>query len=83
MTNYEDLTEEERDMAEAMIIKANERNVLVNQNLFAVAKARCKLGLDITVCPCHKHDIDRGCISAKCYREIQETGRCSCNCFEK
>ena len=81
--NYEDLNQEERDMLEAMIIKANERNVLINQNIYAVAKARCRLGLDITVCPCHKHDKDRGCISAKCYREIQETGHCSCNCFEK
>ena len=81
--DYQDLTKEERAMLEAMTSKAIERGVKMNQNIFSVAKARCRFGIDITVCPCHKKDKDRGCISSKCYREIQETGRCSCNCFEK
>lgn len=81
---YEDLNEQEQYMVRLMVAKALARgDVLVNNNICNVAKARVKFGLDITVCPCHKHDKDRGCISAKCYREIQEQGHCSCGCYSK
>ena len=80
---YEELNDNEQAMVRYMVAKALARDVKINNNICNVAKARCKLGLDITVCPCHKNDKDRGCISAKCYREIQDTGRCSCGCFER
>lgn len=80
---YEDLNDNEQAMVRFMVAKALARGVKINNNVCNVAKARCKFGLDITICPCHKQDKDRGCISAKCYREIQETGRCSCGCFER
>ena len=81
---YEELNEQEQFMVRLMVAKALARgDVLINNNINNVAKARVKFGLDISVCPCHKHDKDRGCISAKCYREIQENGRCSCGCFER
>lgn len=80
---FEDLNEQEQAMAKAMVAKAVVRkDVAPTEALAKIAKARVRLGLDITVCPCGK-DKDRGCISAKCYREIQENGICHCGCFKK
>lgn len=61
---------------------ASERGVLTTDNLSKIAKARVTLGCPITQCPCDRKDPNRGCISDKCYKEIQELGRCKCGAFK-
>lgn len=61
---------------------AAERGVLTTDNLPKIAKARVTLGCPITQCPCDRKDPNRGCISDKCYKEIQELGRCKCGAFK-
>lgn len=73
------MTEEE--MINEMTRRAEQAGVVPNDNLPKIARARTRMGLDITVCPCAAKDKDRGCISAKCRREIQEEGICHCHCF--
>lgn len=53
------------------------------ENFPKIVKARGIMGLDITVCPCAADDTDRGCISAKCLREIKEEGICHCRCYKR
>lgn len=48
-----------------------------------IARARERMGLDISKCPCAANDPERGCISLKCANEILTTGRCHCNAFKK
>ena len=79
----EELTNEQASMIAEMLKRAEEAGVLPTENLAKVAKARVRLRRDITVCPCHAQDIDRGCISAKCLREIKETGLCSCTAYRR
>lgn len=66
-----------------MRIRAEEAGVDPTEFLERIAKARIRMHLDITVCPCAAQDPDRGCISAKCLREIEETGSCHCCCFRR
>lgn len=73
----------ETEMVQEMLHRAAKAGVVANENVPKIAKARIRFGLDITQCPCAKEDTDRGCISAKCLREIEETGSCHCNCFER
>ena len=61
---------------------ASERGVLTTDNLPKIARARVTLGCPITQCPCDRKDPNRGCISDKCYKEIQELGRCKCGAFK-
>lgn len=75
------MTEEE--MIEQMLLRAQEAGVRPNANLPKIAAARIRMGLDITICPCAAKDPDRGCISAKCLREIKEEGVCHCHCYER
>lgn len=70
-------------METAMRKLAEEHNVDCTENLPKIVKARQIMGLDITVCPCAADDTDRGCISAKCLREIKEDGICHCRCFKR
>lgn len=79
----EELTEEETKMVASMLQKAKERDVEPSEFLCRIAKARVRMHLDITVCPCAAQDTDRGCISAKCLREIEEKGICHCCCFRR
>lgn len=60
---------------------ANKNNVLLTENAHKIANFRAKQNIPLNVCPCAKDDVDRGCISAKCMREIKEKGVCHCNCF--
>lgn len=62
---------------------AEKRGVEPTEFLPKIAKAREVMKIGIDVCPCAKDDTDRGCISAKCMREIQEMGICHCHCFRK
>ena len=62
---------------------AEERGVALTDNAEKIAKVRERLGIPMTECPCARDDVDRGCISAKCYREIQEQGECHCRCYRK
>ncbi len=48
-----------------------------------IARARERMGLDISVCPCAAKDPERGCISPKCAKEIIESGVCHCNAFKR
>lgn len=71
------------EMLSDMQIRAEEAGVEPTEFLERIAKARIRMHLDITVCPCAAQDTDRGCISAKCLREIEETGVCHCNCYRR
>jgi len=75
------MTEEE--MIQEMLKRAEEFDVEPTENLPKVARARIRMHRDITVCPCAPDDTDRGCISAKCLREIKETGICHCTCYKR
>lgn len=62
---------------------AAERKVLTTDNLPKIARARVTLGVPITQCPCDRKDLNRGCISDKCYKEIQDEGYCHCRAYRK
>lgn len=62
---------------------AKDNNVELTENAQKIAEFRAKRQIPLNICPCAKDDVDRGCISAKCMREIKETGTCHCNCFKK
>ena len=48
-----------------------------------IAKVKLRLfGTDWKRCPCDPNS-DRSCISKKCREDIEQTGRCHCNCFTK
>lgn len=70
-------------MEELMRKLAEENGVDCTDNLPKIVRARERMGLDITICPCAANDLDRGCISAKCLREIKEEGICHCHCFKR
>lgn len=62
---------------------AEQRGVEPTEFLPKIAKAREMMKIGIDICPCAKDDHERGCISAKCFREIQETSHCHCNAYRK
>lgn len=70
-------------MLEEMRKRAKELGVEPTENVEKIFKARKRMGLDISQCPCAKDDLDRGCISAKCLREILEEGMCHCTAFKR
>lgn len=70
-------------MYKEMVKRAKEAGVDLTKVTRKIAAARVRFGLDILTCPCAKDDKDRGCISAKCLREIQENGICHCGCYCK
>lgn len=72
------MTEEE--MILEMNRRAHEAGVIPNANLPKIARARIRMKLDISTCPCDPKS-DRGCISARCLREIKENGICHCSCY--
>lgn len=75
------MTEEE--LIKEMLKRAEESGVVPTENLEKIARARIRMHLDISECPCAKDDKDRGCISAKCFREIQEKMQCHCGCYRR
>ena len=66
-----------------MMRAAKEAGVELTENTEKIARARVRMGLPITVCPCASSDTDRGCISPKCLKEINEVNTCHCNCYCK
>lgn len=66
-----------------MLRLAHEHGVAPTENTEKIARARVRMGIPITVCPCAAKDEDRGCISPKCLNEIVETGRCHCHAFQR
>lgn len=77
------MEEQIKQMEEAMLSLAEKHGVEPTENLPKIARARVRMKLDITVCPCAAKDIDRGCISAKCLREILEGGICHCTAYRR
>lgn len=71
------------EMLSDMQVRAEEAGVDTTEFTERIAKARIRMHLDITVCPCAAQDPDRGCISAKCLREIKEKGTCHCCCYRR
>lgn len=80
------MEEQIKAMEEAMLALADHYDVVATENLPKIAKARVRMKLDITECPC-AHSTDekqsRGCISAMCLREIKELGMCKCTAFKR
>lgn len=68
---------------EQMRALAVQFNVEPTDFLSKIARAREVLKIGIDICPCDAKDLDRGCISAKCLREIKEEGICHCHAFKK
>lgn len=66
-----------------MLRLAHENGVAPTENTEKIARARVRMGIPITVCPCAAKDEDRGCISPKCLAEINSEGLCHCRCFRK
>lgn len=64
-----------------MLKAAAEAGVEPTKNTEKIARARVKMGIPITVCPCASKDTDRGCISEKCFKQIKEEGTCCCRAF--
>lgn len=64
-----------------MVKLAKEAGVELTENTERIAKARIRMGIPITVCPCASKDGDRGCISEKCLKQIKEEGTCCCRAF--
>lgn len=77
------MDEQVAEMIKEMTIRAALAGVDPTENLDKIAKARVRMHMDISVCPCHSKDTDRGCISSKCLREINEEGICHCTAFKK
>ena len=77
------MDEQVTEMIKEMTTRAALAGVEPTENLEKIAKARVRMHLDISVCPCAAQDTDRGCISAKCLREINEEGICHCTAFKK
>jgi ferredoxin-thioredoxin reductase catalytic subunit len=70
-------------MEEQMRELAKLNNVEPTENLPKIAKARGIMKIGIEVCPCSPEDKERGCISAKCLKEILEDGVCHCRAYRK
>lgn len=70
-------------MEKVMLELAKKHGVEPTEFLPKIAKVREKLGIELSICPCARDDSDRGCISAKCLREIEEQGHCHCNAYRR
>lgn len=73
-------------MLEEMKRIALERGVVLTDNAEKIARVRERLGLSICDCPCassEEEKLNRGCISAMCYREIMEQGICKCRAYKR
>ena len=62
---------------------AEKYNVELTENSQKIARARVLTNCPLNLCICDRTDPDRGCISAKCMKEIQENGICHCRCYRK
>ena len=62
---------------------AKQYKVDLTDHAYKIAKARVLTNCPLNLCICDRNDPDRGCISEKCMKEIQEKGQCHCKCFCK
>ena len=62
---------------------AEKYNVELTENARKIARARVLTNCPLNLCICDRTDPDRGCISAKCMKEIRENGICHCRCYRK
>ena len=76
MTNIEDYIAELERIA-------RENNLELTENAYNIARFRARVGIPMDKCPCEQQATDRGCIGSKCWEEINQTGKCLCNCFRK
>lgn len=62
---------------------AEKYNVELTENARKIARARVLTNCPLNLCICDRNDPDRGCISAKCMKEIVNDGVCHCKLFRK
>lgn len=62
---------------------AEKYNVELTENAKKVARARVLTNCPLNLCICDRTDPERGCISDKCMKEIQDCGICHCRAFRK
>lgn len=62
---------------------AEKYNVDITDNARKIAKARVLTKCPLNLCICDRDDKERGCISPKCMKEIEEDGICHCKLFRK
>lgn len=62
---------------------AEKYNVELTENARKIARARVITHCPLSLCICDRDDPERGCISEKCMKEIQEKGQCHCKAFRK
>ena len=62
---------------------ARKNDVELTENARKIARARVLTNCPLNLCICDRDDPERGCISAKCMKEIQESSICHCKCFRK
>ena len=62
---------------------AKEYDVEMTENARKIARARVLTDCPLNLCICDRNDPERGCISAKCMKEIKEEGICHCKAFRK
>lgn len=58
-------------------------NVELTENAKKIARARVLTDCPLNLCICDRNDPERGCISDKCMKEIQECSICHCRAFRK
>lgn len=62
---------------------AEKYNVGISENARKIARARVLTDCPLNLCICDRNDSERGCISPKCMKEVEESGICHCRCFVK
>lgn len=70
-------------MYNAIYRAAEKYDVSVTENARKIARARVLTDCPLNLCICDRTDPERGCISPKCMKEIEEEGMCHCKCFRK
>lgn len=70
-------------MYQAIRIIAEKYDVEMTENARKIARARVLTKCPLNLCICDRDDPERGCISPKCMKEIEEEGICHCKCFRK
>lgn len=62
---------------------AEKHNVDVTDKAMKIARARVLTDCPLYLCVCARDDTERGCISPKCMKEIEEKGMCHCQCYRR
>lgn len=62
---------------------ARKNGVELTENAMKIVRARVLINCPLNFCICDRNDPERGCISEKCMKEIQEKGQCHCKAFRK